>query len=103
LVVQKPGERVEPLLPELAGVVEPIRRLFHRARRQRATHDPAFLFPLDEPRFLENSQVLHESRQGHRERLRKLGDRPAAAREQGHDLPARRVGERRENGVERLL
>jgi len=103
LVIEKSGERVEPLVPELVVVVEPHGRFLHRAGRQRAIDHPALLLAPDEPGFLENSQVLHESGQGHRKWLRKLGDGPAAEGEQFDDLAARRVGERREDGVERLL
>jgi hypothetical protein len=62
LVIKKPGKRVEPLLPELAGLVKPVRRLLHRLRREGAAHHPALLLALDEPGVLEDAQMLHEPR-----------------------------------------
>ena len=102
-MVEKPGKRVEPLLPELARVIEPSGRLFHRLRGQGAAHHPALLFPPDEPGVLEDLQMLRETGQGHGEGARELGDGTAAGGEYLHHLSARRVGERREHGVERLL
>jgi hypothetical protein len=103
LVVQKSGECVEPLLPELAVAGEPFRRILHGAGGQSAVDHPAFLFLFDQSGFLEDAQVLHESWQRHRERARELGDRAAAACERVDHLPARRVGEGGEYRVERFL
>jgi hypothetical protein len=103
LVVQKSGECVEPLLPELAVAGEPFRRILHGARRQGAVDHPAFLFLPDQSGVLEDAQVLHESGQRHRKRLRELGDRPAAACESVDYMPARVVGKRGENTVERFV
>jgi len=103
LVIQKSGERVEPLLPELAIAGEPLRRLLHGFGRQRAADDPTLLFASDQPRVLENAQVLHEAGQRHWKRLRKLGYGPAAVGKPFHDFAARRIRERREDCVERLL
>jgi len=102
LVVQKSSERVQPLLPELAVASEPFGSFLHWADRERAADDPAHLFPLDESRILENAQVLHESGQRHAERPRQLGHRTGAVGKPLHHFAARRVGERREDGVERL-
>ena len=102
-MVEKPGKRVEPLLPELARVIEPIGRPLHRLGRQGAAHHPARFLTLDEPGVLEDLQVLRETGQGHREGARELGDWTAAGGEQPHHLPARRVGERGEDRVEGLV
>jgi len=103
LVIEKPGERVEALLPELAGLVEPVGSLLHRFRGQGAADHSALLFAPDQPRVLQDCEVLHEPWKRHREGARELGDRAAAGGERGHDLPARRVGERGENRVEGLV
>jgi len=47
--------------------------------------------------------MLHEAGQGHGEGTRELGDRTGSFGKQLHDLPARRVGERREDGIEGLF
>jgi hypothetical protein len=103
LVVEKPGKRIETLLPELAGVIEPVRRLLHRLRGESAAHHPALLLAPDEPGVLEDQQVLREARERHGKGTRELADRTAAGREQLHDPPAGRVGERGEDRVERLI
>jgi hypothetical protein len=100
LVVKKSSERVEPLLPEFAVAPQPLGCVLHRSGRERAAYDPTLLLPRDQPGVLEDAEVLHESRQGHRKRAGELGDRAAAAGEQAHHLPARGIGERGENGVE---
>jgi len=103
LVIKKPGKRVEALFPELAGVVEPVRRLLHGIRGQGAAHDPARLLAPDEPCVLEDAQVFHETRQRHGKGARELGDRAASGGKHLHHLAARRVGERGENRVEWLV
>jgi len=99
-LIEIPLERVEPFLPEPAVALEPVGCLLERPRRERALDDPAFLPPREEPGALENSQVLHEPRQRHRRAARELADRRASRREALDDRAARRVGERREDGVE---
>jgi hypothetical protein len=102
-LVQKSGERVEPLLPELAVAGEPLRGLHHGFCRKRAAHDPARLFAPDQPGALENAQVLHEAGERHREGLRQVAHRTAAAGKEFHHLAARRIRERPEHGIERTF
>jgi hypothetical protein len=103
LLIQKPGKRVEPLLPELARMIEPVGSLLHRLRGQSAAHDPTLLLPPDKARALENLQMLHKTRERHGKGTRELADRPASGGEQLYHLPASRVGESREHRVERLV
>jgi len=102
LVIKKTGKRVEALFPELAGVIEPVRRLLHGIRGQGAAHDPARLLAPDEPCVLEDAQVFHEPRQRHGKGAREVSNRAAPGGKLGHHPPARRVGERGEDRVERL-
>jgi len=99
-LIEIPLERVEPFFPEPAVALEPVGCLLERPRRQRAFHYAAFLPSRQEPGALENSQVLHEARQRHRRAARELADRRASRREALDDRAARRIGERREDGVE---
>jgi hypothetical protein len=93
-------ERVEPFFPEPPVALEPVGCLLERPRRERALDDPAFLPAREEPGALENSQVLHETRERHRRTARELADRRASRCEALDDRAARRIGERREDGVE---
>ena len=47
--------------------------------------------------------MLHEPRERHRKGARELGDGAAPRGERGYHLPARGIGERGEDGVERLV
>jgi len=63
-------------------------------------HYAAGLFPLDEPCFLQNSEMLDEPRQRHIERLGQLADRALAVPEPSEHGAPRGIGERAEDCVE---
>jgi hypothetical protein len=89
--------------PEALVPVEPAPRLLHRFRPQPARDDAAGLAARDQPGIGQDVEVLHDRRQRHRERPRKLADRHAAFLSQaGKQRPPRRVGERGEGTIERI-
>ena len=61
----------------------------------------AVLFPRDEPRMVQDAQMLRDGGQRHFERARQLAYRSIVPRETREHRPARRIGERRESRVER--
>jgi hypothetical protein len=102
LVLKVTGEGVEPLVPEFPVPFEPLHGLPHRIGRKHAVDHAALLFPLEESGVLQYAQVLHEAGQRHVERLRERAYGTAAGGERREYAPSRRVGQRRENCVERL-
>ena len=94
------GKRVEPRLPELSVVCDPFCGVAQRLRRQCAGDDAPRLVSFEQPRVLQDAQMLHEAGQRHVKRLREITHRLTAVREPRQDTPARRVGERGKYAVE---
>jgi hypothetical protein len=86
----------------LAVSLDPGRRILHRGRDQPAVLLTTGSASLDQPRALENREVLRHRRQRHRERLREFSDECFPSREPRDDQPASGVGERGKDRVERL-
>src|SRR5918999_1369516 len=83
----------QALLEPVDGVLEGRRAQPRGAKLRRAA-------PRYEPRLLEHLKVLGDGLHADRERLGELVDGGLALREPSEDLPARRIGERREGGAE---
>ena len=93
---------IEALGPEPLVAVEPFVGFVHRLGAQPARHDAAALFPGDQPRILEDVEVLHDRRQRHGERLGEIADTDGVAVAQARQQrPPRRIGEGGERAVER--
>ncbi len=93
-------QRIELRLPEAAGALDPRRGAFHRAGGEPAVVDAAINFALEQPRRLEDPQMLRDRRQRHPEGLGQLGHGRFAPREARQDGATRRVGQRSEGGVQ---
>src|SRR4051812_38805892 len=65
--------------------------------------DASVLLRCDDPGILEDAQVLHERRQRHRERFRKLGYDRRGDRQPFHDSATRGIREGAEYGVELVV
>jgi hypothetical protein len=100
LVLQKRVQAVEARVPEFFVALQPIHRSFQRTALELTAHHAAGLAAHDEPGIFQNTEMLDESRQRHRERLRELADRTFAALELREHSTARGIGEGTENGVE---
>ena len=100
LVLQKRVQAVEARVPEFFVALQPIHRSFQRTALELTAHHAAGLATHDEPGIFQNTEMLDESRQRHRERLRELADRTFAALEPGEHGTARGIGEGAENRVE---
>lgn len=85
-------ERIDPVLPELAVVVDPGRRLLQRPgpspQDVLTTHDLA----ADEARFFQAAHVLGDGVEGDIERLGQLGHPGRSGAQAVQDRPARGVG-----------
>ena len=100
LVLQKRVQAVEARVPEFFVALQPIHRSFQRTALELTAHHTAGLASHDKPGIFQNAQMLDESRQRHRERLRELADRAVAVLEPGEHSTARRIGEGAENRIE---
>jgi hypothetical protein len=101
-VLQKRAQAVEPRVPEFLVTLQPRKRGLQRTTPQLTAHHAAALLSLDEPRILQNSEMLDESRQRHAERLGQLTHRSSAVSELGEHGTTRGIGEGAEDGVELL-
>jgi len=99
-LLQKRAQAIQPRVPEFLVALEPFERGFHRAGLELAGHDAADLFAFDEPRILENGQMLDDAGQRHADRRGQLADRALALTEPDQDRAPRRIGERAEDGIE---
>ena len=90
----------EPLVPELVVVVDPRRHLVEPARADAAVTHPADLLRGDEPRVLEDADVLPHAGEGHVELLGEIRDRGLAATQLLQHAATGAVRQRSERGVE---
>jgi len=75
--------------------VEPLHGVFHRGGLERAAHGASRLASRDEAGVAQHVEVLHDSRQRHRKRLRQLADgKTVVVVQAGQQRAPRRVGER---------
>ncbi len=93
-------ERIELRLPGAAVALDPCRGAFHRAGGEPAAVDAAVNFAVEKSRRLEDTQMLRDRRQRHREGIGQLGHRRFAPREARQDGATRRVGQRSVGGVQ---
>src|SRR5262245_12439938 len=91
---------VESRVPELVVLLEPCRFFLESARAELAgPHAPDLLRP-DEPRPLQDADVLLHAREGHMERLGKVRDRSIGASELLQNAASSGIRERGERRIE---
>lgn len=90
-------------MPELLVAIEPFQRILQRFAFEAATHDAAHLLPLDQSGVLEDAEVLHESRERHRERIRELAHRTLALAQSREDRASGGIGQRAEDRPQRIV
>src|SRR5918999_1965935 len=93
-------EPVEAVFPERTILLEPLDGVLEGRRAQPRGAKLRRAAPRYGPRLLEHLKVLGDGLHADRERLGELVDGGLALREPSEDLPARRIGERREGGAE---
>src|SRR5688572_7233980 len=91
---------VKACLPELAVPLDPCGFLLQSARPELAGPHAPDLLRGDEPRLLQDADVLLHARQGHVERLGKVGDRSVGTPELLQNATSGGMGERGERGIE---
>src|SRR5512143_217286 len=91
---------VEACVPELAIPLEPCRLFLQSAQAELAGPHAPDLLRGDEPRLLQDTDVLPHARQGHAELLGKVRDRSVCTRELLQDAASGGVRERGERGIE---
>lgn len=99
-MLQKRAQAVKPRIPELLVTLQPRERGLQRTTLELTAHHAAGLPSLDEPRILQNAEMLDESRKRHAEWLGQLPDRAVAMPELGEHRTPRGIGERTEDSVE---
>src|SRR5262249_31857457 len=90
----------EPRVPELVIPLDPRRHYFQSARADPAGAYAANLFRDDEPRLLEEADVLLHTREGHLELVGKIRDRSVGTPELLQNAASGGVRERGERGIE---
>ena len=98
-MLQKRAQAVKPRIPELLVTLQPRERGLQRTALELTAHHAAGLLSLDEPRILQNAEMLDESRKRHAEWLGQLADRAVAMPELGEHGTPRGIGERAEDGI----
>src|SRR6266498_2794603 len=91
---------VEACVPELAVPLDPCRLFLQSAQAERAGPHAPDLLRGDEPRLLQDADVLLHAREGHVELLGKIRDRRVCASELLENAAAGGVRDRGERGVE---
>src|SRR5499426_1067385 len=90
----------EPRVPELVIPLDPRRHFFQSARADPAGAYAADFFRDDEPRLLEEADVLLHAREGHLELVGKIRDRSVGTPELLQNAASGGVRERGERGIE---
>src|SRR4051812_28191533 len=91
---------VEACVPELAVPLDPCRLFLQPAQAQLAGPHAPDLFRSDEPRLLQDADVLLHAREGHMELFGKVGNRSICTPELLKNAAASGVRERGERGIE---
>src|SRR4051812_22068877 len=91
---------VEACGPELVVPLDPCRLFLQSAQAERAGPHAPDLLRGDEPRLLQDADMLLHAREGHLEFLGEVRDRGVCTPELLQNATSRGVGERRERGVE---
>src|SRR3984893_2080026 len=91
---------VEACVPELAVPLDPCRLFFQSAQAQRAGPHAPDLLRGDEPRLLQDADMLLHAREGHVELLGKVRDRSVCTPEMLQNAASGGVRERGERGIE---
>ena len=95
-------ERVEALFPKLPVLLNPLRGLTDRPGVDPATVDASGLAARHEPGLLEHAQVPRDRRERHAVRLGQLAGRSLPLRQAFQHAAPNRVGQRGEDGVQRV-
>src|SRR6187401_44604 len=90
---------VEACVPDLAVPLDPCRLFLQSAQAERAGPHAPDLLRGDEPRLLQNADVLLHAREGHVELLGKVGDRSVGSSELLQNATPRGVRERGERSI----
>jgi len=99
-LLKKRAQAVELRVPEFLVALQPLEGALKRTALQLTAHHAARLSPLDEPRIMQNPEMLDESRQRHAEWLGQLTHRALAVPELcEHGTPSG-IGECAEDGVQ---
>src|ERR1700730_11016148 len=91
---------VEACVPELAVPLDPCRLFFQSAQAERAGPHAPDLLRGDEPRLLQDADMLLHAREGHVELLGKVRDRSVCTPELLQNAASGGVRERGERGIE---
>ena len=94
------GQLVEFMLPEGPIVRHPVEGVLHGTRREARMAHPTAPLHVGESGPGQHAHVLRHGRKRHGEALGELADAALTREEASEDRAPRRVGERREGGVE---
>ncbi len=96
-------ERRERLPPEHPVTIDELSGRLEGLTDEVAVVIPAVALAAHQVGPLQDPEVLRNRREGHGERFSKLADRRRPSRQTGEDPPSRPIGERREDGVQRIV
>jgi hypothetical protein len=100
---KKCSQAVELRVPELLVAVKPFKCALQRFALESAADDAAGLLPLDQAGAFQDSEVLHEPRQRHREWVGEFADRALAVPQPGEDRTPGGVCQRAEDCAQRIV
>jgi hypothetical protein len=99
--IQKRGQAIEPLSPELFVTIEPFERVAHRLGFETAGNGASGFGAFDQAGVRQDIQMFHDRRQRHRKRRGKLGHRNIRLPgKPHHQRPPGRIGKRGKGAVE---
>src|SRR4051794_6823286 len=98
--VDDPVQLIEACCPELLELLDPCGRLFQSSRANPAGPYTPDLLRDDEPRLLQDPDMLFHAREGHVEPLGQVCDRRLRTPELLQDATPRNVGQRGKRGVQ---
>src|SRR5471030_393303 len=101
-VLEVKVQTVEPLFPDHAVVLDPVRDLLERLRREPAGTPLRLAAAGDEARALQHLEVLGDGRLAHVERPGQLSDVGLARREACQDRPPGGIGEGGKGSAQRV-
>jgi hypothetical protein len=97
---KKRAQSVELRVPEFLVALQPLEGALQRSALQLTAHHAACLSPLDEPRIIQDPEMLDESGERHAEWLGQLAYRAFAMPELRQHCTPGGIGDRAEDGVQ---